>query len=137
MHIIFTLDTEDGLDPNEPLGTFQLIGEDGSKIEDELVFLDSIFLSLGIGLIEIEKALSFSSDIFDEPNPFNFRKVNHAYEIEYMDQKVTFSSLNQARKELVEKIFELKSAYSKPNSPEYNSLFEELDAITKKLNNKL
>ena len=133
MQIIFTLDTEDGLDPNEPLGTFQLIGEDRSKIEDELVFLDSIFLSLGIGLIEIEKALSFSSDIFDEPNPFNFRKVSNEYEIENMDQKVIFSSLKQARKELVQKIFDLKSAYFKPNSTEYNSLFEELDAIIKQI----
>ena len=88
---------------------------------------------MGIGLIEIEKALSFSSEIFDEPNPFNFRKINHEYEIEYMDQKVFFSSLKQARIELVDKIFELKSTYFKPNSTEYNLFIEELDEIINKI----
>lgn len=137
MKIQFILDTEDRLDPSEPLGKIEIFGNDGSSIKEEVIFVDSVLFAIANGLLEIDNQSTFSSEIIDEPNPLNFVKKENEYQIEYMGSSISFFSLSEAIKELIKNVHELKLAFFKPGSPEFDSYFDEFDDIIHKLKSKL
>lgn len=94
IYLQWTLDTEDGIDPYDPLGSIRVTGDEG-YIEDKSTYLDGYFEALILGIQSLEKGKIIRIDPFIEPDDIVFDYTSDYLLIEYGKQQAAISNVSQ------------------------------------------
>jgi hypothetical protein len=95
MKIEWTLYEEEGIDPDDPLGTIVLSDDEGNEIRQEATYLDSWFEALIEGLRSLQAGEEEAVEILEEPDPLEFRMVNDGVEIRHDLAQIKGGSLSE------------------------------------------
>ncbi len=93
MKISFTLDQDDGIDPNDPIGDI-LITNDHTQLLIKSTYLDSWFDVLIDGYKSLQNRNKITLEIIEEPDAVTFETVLKGFKINYGKQELFFSDLN-------------------------------------------
>ncbi len=93
MKISFTLDREQGIDPNDPLGDI-IITNNQNILSVEATYLDSWFDVLIDGLKSLQNNNKITLEIVEEPEVITFEPLLEGFKITYGKQTLLFSNLN-------------------------------------------
>jgi hypothetical protein len=94
MQILFTLDPEDGIDPNDPLGDITL-SDNQTTLSVESTYLDSWFDSLIKGFKSLQTNQKITLDLIEEPETLTFEPILDGFKISYGKQTLLFNTLNE------------------------------------------
>ena len=94
MQILFTLDPEDGIDPNDPLGDITL-SDNQTTLSVESTYLDSWFDSLIKGFKSLQTNQKIILDLIEEPETLTFEPILDCFKISYGKQTLLFNTLNE------------------------------------------
>ena len=93
MEISFTLDRDEGIDPNDPLGDI-VIRDAKTSLSVESTYLDSWFDVLIDGYKSLKNKKKVTLEIVEEPEVITFEPVLKGFKISYGKQEFFFTSLN-------------------------------------------
>ena len=93
MKILFTLDQEQEIDPNDPLGNL-IITNSQTTLSVESTYLDSWFDVLIDGFQGLQNNNKITLEIVEEPESITFAPVLEGFKISYGKQALFFSNLN-------------------------------------------
>jgi hypothetical protein len=105
-YLDLNLDEDDGIEPENPLGRINLIGEEGRLVEDNLM-LDTFLEALIAGLSRIAVEDIVSIDTVDEPHLLVLRRCGDGVKIAFGDQEVLVEDRGTLNRELVVAVTDL------------------------------
>ena len=94
MKILFTLDRDEGIDPNNPLGDIR-IGDDQTLLSVKSTYLDSWFDVLIDGYKSLKNQKKVTLEIIEEPELITFEPVLRGFKIRYGKIELFFNDLNE------------------------------------------
>ena len=94
MKISFTLDQDEGIDPNDPLGDI-VIRDAKTLLSVESTYLDSWFDVLIDGYKGLKNQKKVTLEIVEEPEVITFEPVLKGFKISYGKEELFFNSLNE------------------------------------------
>lgn len=106
MKISFTLDQDEGIDPNDPIGDI-LLTDGNIVLSVESTYLDSWFDVLIDGYKSLQNKNKVTLEIVEEPEVITFEPVLEGFKISYGKQELFFSSLNEFYQSLLTSAKEL------------------------------
>ena len=113
MKILFTLDQDEGIDPNDPIGDI-VITNAQTRLSVESTYLDSWFDVLIDGYKSLQNQNTITLEIVEEPDVITFETVLNGFKVSYGKQKLFFSDLNEFYQSLLtsakELLFQLDQA---------------------------
>ncbi|MGI0479279.1 hypothetical protein ACN4EE_00660 [Geminocystis sp. CENA526] len=92
MKILFSLDREEKIDPNDALGDIIISSDDG-EISVRSTYLDSWFSALIEGYDSLQKNQNIKIDIIEEPESITFERLFNKFKISYGKQHITFKKI--------------------------------------------
>ena len=93
-YLKWNLDTEEDIDPYDPLGNIEILGDEG-KLTEEYTYLDAFFEALIEAVKYIEVGKSISIDPMVEPNNLQFDCEKEALKIIYGQQQAIILNKDQ------------------------------------------
>jgi len=93
MKILFNLDREEKIDPNDALGDI-IISSNNQQISVHSTYLDSWFSALIEGYNSLEKHQNITIDIIEEPDLITFQALINGFKIIYGTQQITFKIID-------------------------------------------
>jgi hypothetical protein len=113
MKILFTLDQDEGVDPNDPIGDI-IITNDQTRLSFQSTYLYSWFDVLIDGYKSLQNQSKITLEIVEEPDVITFETVLNGFKVSYGKQKLFFSDLNEFYQSLLtsakELLFQLDQA---------------------------
>jgi hypothetical protein len=113
MKISFTLDRDEEIDPNDPIGDI-LITNNRTRLAVESTYLDSWFDVLIDGYKSLQNQNKITLEIVEEPDVITFETVLKGFKVSYGKQELFFSDLNEFYQSLLtsakELLFQLDQA---------------------------
>lgn len=106
MKISFTLDQDEEIDPNDPIGDI-LITNDRTQLSVESTYLDSWFDVLIDGYKSLQNQNKITLEIVEEPDVITFETVLKGFKVSYGKQELFFSDLNEFYQSLLTSVKEL------------------------------
>jgi hypothetical protein len=106
MKISFTLDQDEGIDPNDPIGDI-VITNAQTRLSVESTYLDSWFDVLIDGYKSLQNQNKITLEIVEEPDVITFETVLNGFNVSYGKQKLFFSDLNEFYQSLLTSAKEL------------------------------
>jgi signal transduction histidine kinase len=106
MKISFTLDQDEGIDPNDPIGDI-VITNAQTRLSVESTYLDSWFDVLIDGYKSLQNKNKITLEIVEEPDVITFETVLNGFKVSYGKQKLFFSDLNEFYQSLLTSAKEL------------------------------
>lgn len=106
MKILFTLDQDEGIDPNDPIGDI-IITNDQTRLSVQSTYLDSWFDVLIDGYKSLQNQSKITLEIVEEPDVITFETVLNGFKVSYGKQKLFFSDLNEFYQSLLTSAKEL------------------------------
>ena len=106
MKILFTLDQDEGIDPNDPIGDI-VITNAQTRLSVESTYLDSWFNVLIDGYKSLQNQNKITLEIVEEPDVITFETVLNVFKVSYGKQKLFFSDLNEFYQSLLTSAKEL------------------------------
>ena len=94
MKISFTLDQDEGIDPNDPIGDI-VITNAQTRLSVESTYLDSWFDVLIDGYKSLQNQNKITLEIVEEPDVITFETVLNGFKVSYGKQKLFFNDLNE------------------------------------------
>lgn len=94
MEISFTLDRDEGIDPNDPLGNI-VIRDAKTLLSVESTYLDSWFDVLIDGYKGLKNQKKLTLEIVEEPEVITFEPIFKGFKISYGKEELFFNSLNE------------------------------------------
>ncbi len=136
-YIKWELDSEEPLDPADPLGNITFVGDRG-VLSEQGVFLDSFLEAFVEGLNSIKNRDVSNIEIIDEPDELIFLKKDKKLQIEYRDQNITISDIDSFSEQLSHSISSflqiLDQASKRMGKKEYG--FDQLRRYVEQLSKK-
>ena len=127
MRILFSLDTEEALDPIDALGTFLIEDDEGRCISEDFVFIDDWLNAFVSGLeANLDTNVLIEIDLNSEPDPLSFSKDNEGILIKYRTNAVRIRRPDDFRKKLKEVIIEITDQYISHQNWAEDSLLSKL-----------
>ncbi|MBI2428998.1 MAG: hypothetical protein HYV29_09435 [Ignavibacteriales bacterium] len=112
MNIRWTLDTEEKLDPADPLGSITFEDDDNSFTESN-VYLDDWFESLIQGIEAISSGKNrVVIEINSEPNKFTFENKNGFCQLTFKNKTLLISNIDDFSADLKSQILSVTKHYS-------------------------
>ena len=106
MKILFALDQDEGIDPNDPIGDI-VITNAQTRLSVESTYLDSWFDVLIDGYKSLQNQNKITLEIVEEPDVITFETVLNGFKVSYGKQKLLFSDLNEFYQSLLTSAKEL------------------------------
>ena len=94
MKILFELDRDEVIEPNDPLGDIR-IGDGQNLLSVKSTYLDSWFDVLIDGYKSLKNHKKITLEIIEEPEVITFEPVLRGFKISYGKKELFFSDLNE------------------------------------------
>jgi len=93
MKILFSLDREEKIDPNDALGDI-IISSNNQQISVHSTYLDSWFSALIDGYNSLQKHQNIKIDTIEEPESIIFERLFNGFKISYGKQHINFKKID-------------------------------------------
>ena len=94
MKILFRLDQDEGIDPNDPIGDI-MIRNDRTLLSIKSTYLDSWFDVLIDGYKSLLNQKEVTLELVEEPETITFKPVLKGFKFSYGKQELFFSDLSE------------------------------------------